>query len=84
MAHQFPLQMPQGAPPPPPLTEAQMARHTAWEAVFDRGQAELAELSTRGVNLRVPGANHQIQRSQPQAVLDAVAEVVEEARTPRP
>ena len=77
------LQMPPGAPPPPLLTEAQIARQAAWEATFDRGQAELAELSTSGVNLRVPGANHHIQRSQPQAVLDAVAEVVEKARTSR-
>ena len=74
------LQAPPGAPPPPPLTEAQMARQAAREAVFDRGQAELAELSTNGVNLRVPGANHHIQLSQPQAVIDAVAEVVEKVR----
>jgi len=74
------LRAPPGAPP---LSEAQKAQQAAREAVFDRGQAELAALSTSGVNLRVPGADHYIQRSQPQAVLTAVAEVVEEARTPR-
>jgi pimeloyl-ACP methyl ester carboxylesterase len=66
-----------GAPPPPDETKAMLA---AIDAVADRGHAELAALSTRGVNTRVPGANHYIQRTQPQAVLDAVAQVVREAR----
>jgi pimeloyl-ACP methyl ester carboxylesterase len=71
------LQLPPGAPPIPDEQRAQLA---AIDVVADRGHADLAKLSTRGVNRRVPGANHYIQRTRPQAVLDAVAEVVREAR----
>jgi pimeloyl-ACP methyl ester carboxylesterase len=71
------LRPPPGAPPPPDDVKA---RGAAADVVADRGHVQLAALSTRGVNTRVPGANHYIQRSQPQAVLDAVAEVVNEAR----
>lgn len=66
--------------PPPDELKAML---TAIDGVADRGHAELAKLSTRGVNTRVPGANHYIQRTQPQAVLDAVAQVVSEARASR-
>jgi pimeloyl-ACP methyl ester carboxylesterase len=65
---------------PPPLTEQQKAQKAAMDAIWNRGHDELAALSTRGVNARVPGADHYIQRSKPQVVLDAVAEVVSEAR----
>ena len=71
------LQLPPGAPP---LPDDQKALLAAADVVADRGHAQLAALSTRGVNTRVPGADHYIQRSKPQAVLDAVAEVVREAR----
>jgi pimeloyl-ACP methyl ester carboxylesterase len=76
------------APPPgvtlPPLTEEQKAQKAAMDAIWNRGHDELAALSTRGVNARVPGADHYIQRSKPQEVLDAVAEVVGEARAAKP
>ena len=72
------LQLPPGAPPLPDDQKALMA---AAELVADRGHAQLAALSTRGVNTHVPGADHYIQRSKPQAVLEAVAGVVSEART---
>ena len=71
------LQLPPGAPP---LPDDQKALLAAAEVVADRGHEQLAALSTRGVNTRVPGADHYIQRSKPQAVLDAVAGVVREAR----
>jgi hypothetical protein len=71
------FRLPPGAPPLPDDQKALMA---AAEVVADRGHEQLAALSTRGVNTRVPGADHYIQRSKPQAVLDAVAEVVREAR----
>ena len=71
-------------PPPgvtlPPMTEAQKAQKAAMDAVWNRGHDELAALSTRGVNARVPRADHYIQRAKPQVVLDAVAQVVSEAR----
>lgn len=71
-------------PPPgvtlPPPTEEQKAQKAAMNAIWNRGHDELAALSTRGVNARVPGADHYIQRSKPQVVLDAVAQVVAEAR----
>jgi pimeloyl-ACP methyl ester carboxylesterase len=69
--------LPPGAPP---LTDEQKAQMAAADAVMSRGQAELAALSTRGAILSVPGANHYIQRTKPQTVLDAVAKVVGEAR----
>ncbi|KRA82895.1 alpha/beta fold hydrolase [Altererythrobacter sp. Root672] len=69
-----------GVPPPPEETKAWLL---AVGDVADRGHVELAALSTRGVNTRVPDANHYIQRTQPQAVIDAVAQVVGEARASR-
>jgi hypothetical protein len=67
-------------PEPPGLSEVQKAETARFNAVFGQKHDELAALSSRGVNARVPGANHFIQRTKPQAVLDAVAEVVSEAR----
>lgn len=67
-------------PDPPGLSDAQKAETARYNALWGQKHDELAALSTRGVNARVPGADHYIQRSKPQAVLDAVAEVVREAR----
>ncbi len=47
---------------------------------MNQGHDELAALSTRGRNIRVAGADHYIQRTQPQAVLDAIETVIQEAR----
>lgn len=44
---------------------------------------EVARLSSRGVNRTVPGASHRIMLSAPQAVIDAVDEVVTEVRQQR-
>jgi len=44
---------------------------------------EVARLSSRGVNRTVPGASHRIMLSAPQAVIDAVYEVVTEVRQQR-
>jgi hypothetical protein len=65
---------------PPPMSEQQKVMKAAMDALWNRGHDELAALSTRGVNRRVPGADHYIQRAKPQVVLDAVAEVVREAQ----
>ena len=67
-------------PLPPETTPERRAAMEAWNVEWDRGHDELAALSSRGVNMRVPGANHYIQRTKPQAVVDAVAAVVAEAR----
>lgn len=63
-----------------PMTDAQKAQIAAMDAVFNPGQAELAALSTRGAFTTVPGADHYIQRTKPQAVLDAVGKIVSDAR----
>jgi pimeloyl-ACP methyl ester carboxylesterase len=47
---------------------------------WDRSHDALATLSTRGVNRFVAGAGHSIQRERPEAVIEAVGEVV---ATPR-
>jgi pimeloyl-ACP methyl ester carboxylesterase len=52
----------------------------AWAVEWNRAHDELAALSSRGVNVRVPGADHYIQRSKPQVVIDAVNQVVAETR----
>jgi pimeloyl-ACP methyl ester carboxylesterase len=67
-------------PDPPGLLDVQKAENARFYAVFEQKHDELAALSSRGVNARVPGANHFIQLSKPQVVLEAVAEVVREAR----
>jgi pimeloyl-ACP methyl ester carboxylesterase len=67
-------------PEPPGLSEVQKAETTRFNALWEQKHDELAALSTRGINARVPGASHYIQVTKPQAVLDAVAEVVSEAR----
>ncbi|MGD0142682.1 MAG: alpha/beta hydrolase [Rhizomicrobium sp.] len=55
------------------------AEWTAWNKMHD----DLTKLSTVGVNRTVPGANHYIQLDKPDAVVDAVAEVVTKAREQR-
>ena len=61
-------------PPPPGVSARSIDEEIA------RGHAELAALSTRGVNTTVPGATHAIQQVRPQAVIDAVDAVIAEAR----
>ncbi|HYD25043.1 MAG TPA: alpha/beta hydrolase [Croceibacterium sp.] len=68
-------------PPPPPDMPAEM--RTAGERFMEewsRAHDALAALSSRGINARVPGAVHDMQRSRPQVVVDAVEAVVAEAR----
>lgn len=48
--------------------------------VFEQAQNELAALSSQGRKIVVAGSGHQIQLEQPQAVIDAVLEVVARAR----
>lgn len=61
----------------PSLTEAQ---NQAWQKTWMQGHDDIAALSSRGQNRVVPGSGHFIQIQQPQAVIDAVDEVVGEVR----
>jgi hypothetical protein len=71
-AGEFPLQ-----PDDPPAVKAEVP---LMQAEWKRGHDELAALSTRGVNRVVAGASHGIQQIKPQAVIDAIDEVVDAAR----
>lgn len=62
---------------PPEVQEAVIAMNEAWNAAH----VELAALSTRGINARVPGADHMMHLSgKADVVIDAVEAVVREAR----
>lgn len=61
-------------------TTSERAYQDASDALWNQAHEELAALSRRGMNIRVPGADHYIHRSQPQAVLDAIKSVIREAR----
>lgn len=67
--------------PEKPLAElpADLAKSTneAWEKM----QEELAHLSTRGVQRIVKNSGHYIQIDQPAAVVDAIHDVIEQARS---
>jgi pimeloyl-ACP methyl ester carboxylesterase len=67
---------------PPGTPDAESARATiaAMNAEMHRGHAELAALSSRGVQRPVPDSGHYIQLDQPNAVIDAIKEVVSAAR----
>jgi len=49
--------------------------------VIVQAHDDIAGLSTQGTRRTVPGADHNIQSSRPQAVIDAVVEIVAAART---
>jgi pimeloyl-ACP methyl ester carboxylesterase len=66
--------------PPLDYPEAARAEIPAEEAAWNKGHDQLAALSTRGVNARVPGAPHFIHDAKPQVVIDAIEQVVREAR----
>jgi pimeloyl-ACP methyl ester carboxylesterase len=67
-------------PPQPGMSDEQKAQNAVFAEAFAGAHDDLAALSTRGINARVPGSNHYIQRSKPQVVIDAVEAVVAEAR----
>jgi pimeloyl-ACP methyl ester carboxylesterase len=52
----------------------------AEEAAWNQGHDELAALSRRGINARVPGTGHYIHAAKPRVVIDAIEQVVREAR----
>jgi pimeloyl-ACP methyl ester carboxylesterase len=61
---------------PPNADADELARRKLWVAAHDR----IAHLSTRGENRIVPGADHHIHWSRPEAVIAAVEEIVAAAR----
>ena len=67
---------------PPGTPDAVSARATfaAMDAEMHRGHAELAALSSRGVQRLVPDSGHYIQSDQPTAVIGAIREVISAAR----
>jgi pimeloyl-ACP methyl ester carboxylesterase len=66
-----------GSNPDPGLTEAE---NQAWAREWSRAHDDIAAASSRGQNRTVQGSGHYIQIQQPQVVIDAVTEVVGEAR----
>jgi pimeloyl-ACP methyl ester carboxylesterase len=67
-------------PPPPDLPEAIKAELPLQAAEWRRAQDALAALSTRGVNHVVAGSTHPIHQIKPLVVIDAIDEVVDQAR----
>jgi pimeloyl-ACP methyl ester carboxylesterase len=66
--------------PPPDYPAEARAEIPAEEAAWNRGHDELAALSTRGINARVPGTGHSTHGAKPLVVIDAIEQVVREAR----
>lgn len=64
-------------PPPPDASPEDVRMLGAVQSEWNGAHDALAALSTRGINARVPGANHGIQATKPQVVVEAV---VAEAR----
>lgn len=67
-------------PPDPPAAVA--AEIPIGAAEWRRAHQELAALSTRGTNRVVTDSMHDIPNQAPQAVIDAILEVVEQVRAP--
>ena len=66
--------------PPTFSAEDRKGMQKVWVAMHE----EMTALSTAGKHVTVPGAGHGIQRDKPQAVIDAVAEVLAAARATKP
>lgn len=65
---------------PPGTPESTRAEFAALNAEMHRGHAELAALSSRGVQRPVPDSGHYIQSDQPNAVIGAIKEVLSAIR----
>ena len=66
--------------PPTFSAEDRKGMQKVWVAMHE----EMTALSTAGKHVTVAGAGHGIQRDKPQAVIDAIAEVLAAARAPKP
>ena len=67
-------------PAPEDATDEMRAQILAFDAEWDRAHDALAGLSSRGVNARVPGGDHNLHVSKRQVVIDAIEAVVREVR----
>ncbi len=67
-------------PPGTPDPESFRAKFAPMDTEMHRGHAELAALSSRGVQRLVPDSGHYIQLDQPNAVIGAIKEVISAAR----
>jgi pimeloyl-ACP methyl ester carboxylesterase len=66
---------------PPDFPAAMKAEIPLQRAEWARGHDAFAALSTRGVHRVVAGSSHDIPEIKPQAVIDAIDEVVDQARS---
>lgn len=66
--------------PPADFPANAKAEIPAEEAAWNKGHDDLAALSSRGINARVPGTGHYLHDAKPQVVIDAIEQVVREAR----
>ena len=67
-------------PFPPNFPAEERTRVEAMVEETNKAWLELASLSTRGTNARVPGTGHYIHQERPQVVIDAIEAVVRETR----
>tara|TARA_A100001391_G_scaffold114041_4_gene76884 strand:- start:50854 stop:51912 length:1059 start_codon:yes stop_codon:yes gene_type:complete len=67
-------------PLPPDFPAEERARLEAMVEESHKGWLELASLSTRGTNGRVPVTGHYIHQEKPQVVIDTIEAVVREVR----
>lgn len=67
-------------PLPPGAPQTVVDGYPAFLAEWVRGHDELAALSSRGGDRRVPDSSHYIQIERPDAVIDAIQEVVAQSR----
>ena len=67
---------------PPGLPEAVIAENPIGVAEWRRAHRELAALSTRGAHRIISDSMHDIPHQNPQAVIDAILEIVAETRAP--
>jgi pimeloyl-ACP methyl ester carboxylesterase len=65
---------------PPDYSAAAKAEIPQFHAEWERAHDAYAALSTRGVNRTVAGSSHDMPQIKPQAVIDAIDEVVGEVR----
>jgi pimeloyl-ACP methyl ester carboxylesterase len=65
---------------PPDYSDAAKAEIPAFQSEWRRGHDAYAALSTRGINRIVPDSTHDMTDEKPQVVIDAIDEVVREAR----
>jgi pimeloyl-ACP methyl ester carboxylesterase len=75
----------QGLPPEAQVSPEETAAYADFQAnTWRKAHDDIASLSTRGQNRLVPDSSHYIHLIRPQLVIDAIAEVVDAARSGKP